>query len=394
MATEFIRGLPAQNSPLNSAEIRNNFLALDERIGKIEAHATVPASKSITTDGGIVYFNSRIPVKMESNKLDLGDETTGILPFVNIGYFKDVLIVARSSFDSVNNKYIASTYFIEGPEKSSSISSAELIPLKSTDLPIARFVVRHNGISLTSRGQIEPITQDQLIDVRNYIDIGGLEYFSTTVGDRLVQTDSYGTLLLDGYGAPIISGQSIGSFVGYVKDAYSNNIHPIQQAIDSLENTGGTIFIKKGTYYINSTITVPSNVKLIGEGKSTKIQTMNTFLGPTFKIIGSNSSIENLHLLGPTPSSYFSGSLISFTGAYQSAVKDCVVEAGVATGIEFDATTSRSTCTNCFLTSNFVGVKLLSGSTKNLVALNQFESNTTAISDFGTGNNTSSGNVT
>jgi hypothetical protein len=330
---------------------------------------------------------------MESNKLDLGDETSGISPFVNIGYFKDVLIVARVVFDQTLNKYTASTYFVEGPEKSSSVSDPQLIPVRATDLPIARFVVRHNGINLTSKGQIEPIAQDQIVDVRNYIDVGGIEYFSATVGDRQVQTDAYGTLVLDGYGAAVIEGQSIGSFVGYTKDAYGNNIHPIQQAIDSLESTGGTILLKKGTYYIDSTITIPSNIKIIGEGKSTKIQTLDLFAGPTFSIEGSNSSLESFYLVGTSPSNtYFNEALIRFTGAYQSSVKDCIIESGITSGVKFDSSSTRNMCTNCFISSNSIGVSLLSGSTKNLVALNQFENNTTAVLDSGT--NTSLGNVT
>ena len=389
MANEFIRGLPAQNSPLNSAEIRNNFQALDERIGKIEAHATVPASKSITTDGGTVYFNGRIPIEMASNKLDLGDEATGVSAFVNIGYFKDILIVARVSFDSDLNKYVASTYFIEGPEKSSSVYSVELIPLRSTDLPIARFVVRHNGISLITKGQIEPISQADIIDQRNYLDIGGIEYFSATVGDRLVSTDAYGALLVDGYGAPVITGQSVGSFVGF-----SNDIHPIQQAIDSLELTGGTILIKKGTYYIESTISIPSNVKLIGEGKSTVIQALDVFSGPMFEIAGDNSSIESIYLLGTYPNnSTFINPIVNFTGATQGTIKDCIVENSISTGVNFDPTSSRNTCTNCFFSNNQLAVKLETGSTKNLVALNQFKNNTTALTDLGTGN-ISLGNVT
>lgn len=390
MSKQFINGLPAERSPLNSSEIRDNFEALHLRTGKVEAHATVPASTSITTDDGVIYFNGRIPVNVASNKIDLGDSDVGVLPFVNIGYFKDILIAAKVSFNQTTNKYEATTYFIEGPEKSSSVSSDALIPLRATDIPIARFVVRHNGINLTGKGQIEAIQQSQLIDVRNYLDVGGIEYFSATVGDRLVQTDAYGVLVTDGYGSPVIEGETVGSFVGYAKDAYGNNIHPIQQAIDSLPS-GGTILLKRGTYYIDSTITIPANIRLLGEGKSTKVQMLDVFQGPAFTITGNNTSIENMHLLGTLPTAnYVNNAMVLFVGVEQCSIKDCFIDYCL-TGVEFSSS-NRNTCTSNFFSDNNVAVLFAGSTDKNLVALNQFSNNLSDISNVGT--NTTVGNVT
>lgn len=51
---------------------------------------------------------------------------------------------------------------------------------------------------------------------------------------------------------------------------YNGTDHvPIQAAIDNLASTGGTIFIKKGTYTLGATITMNSNIILRGEGWTT-----------------------------------------------------------------------------------------------------------------------------
>lgn len=364
----FIKGLPAEASSLKSSEIRNNFLALDARTGKIACRATIPASTSVTTDSGTVYFADRISVKLDGQKINLGDIDTGIAPFINIGFFKDVAIVARVSFNATTQSHEAVTLFIEGPEKASSVADKSIVPIRSTDLPIARFIVRHNGINLTEKGQIEPISQIQITDFRNYLDVGGLTYYSATVGDRLVSVDSYGVLATDAYGAAVIGGETSGSYVGNIKDSLGNIVTPIVQAIEDLASTGGTIFIRRGTYMISETLVIPSNVSLLGEGSSTILQVDSSFSGPAIQITGNKISIANLVISGAGV-----GTLIALMASTNCTIKDCFVLNGV-TGLELDASSTRNIITNNYIKDNDVGVNLVDN-TKNILALNQFDNN-------------------
>lgn len=387
----FIRGIPASDSPIRSSEIRNNFLALDDRTGKIGARATIPASTSILIDGGIVYYGNKIPVNMEPSRLDLGDQTTGIQQFYNIGYFKDIAIVARVNFNPTSERYEASTFYIEGPEKASNQSQPELVPIGANDLPIARLLVRHNGLDLSSKGQIEPINQDDIIDYRNYLDVGGVEYFSAVVGDRRARFDSYGAVELDSYGSPILDGETVGTFVDRIvvdQDLVSRNVYyssSIQEAIDSLEGKGGTILLRRGTYIITETLTIPDNIHLLGEGRSTKLQISNTFAGPMINVEGNSVILEKLNLVGVLPDiSVVDQALVRFYNSSFSTIKDCTFQDAqkcldILTG-------TQNIITNNFFLSSTHGVRLLGGTAvKNFIGLNQFNSVTTPTTDSGTG---------
>jgi parallel beta-helix repeat protein len=373
----FIAGIPAQGSPLNSAEIRANFLALDARTGKITPRADNPASTKIYIDGGVVYFSNNIVLNVQPQAINLGDSSTGVSAFTNNGFFRDVALVIRATLNA-NNLYEATLAFIEGPEKASSASQPELIPIKATDLPIARFVVRHTGIDNVTKGFIEPITQSQIIDYRSYLNTSGLTYYSTSVGDRETQIDSYGVLVTDAYGTPIIAGSSIGEFTGATPDGYGNMINPIQAAVNALGDSGGTIFIKKGTYLISEPIEVLNdNIQLVGEGKQTVLEMSSSFSGSQslFEVSGNAVLFRDLYLKGSLPS-IAGDALIRFAGSAQCTVQNCYLESSIR-GIEFDSA-SRNICTNNFFSSNDLAVDCSSGQ-YNLVTNNQFTFNTADI---------------
>lgn len=355
----FIPGIPAQGAIISSAEIRENFLALDARTGKITPRATNPASTRVTTDGGIVYFADKIQVNVSPQAVDLGDVSTGVSPFTQDGFFRDVALVFRLSFNQTTSRYQATLTFVEGPEKPSSVSQPELIPLSTTDLPVARLVVRHNGIDNVLAGQIEPISQDAIIDYRNYIDVGTTTYFSASVGDRQVQSDGYGVIVTDGYGTPIIEGETVGSVVG--------GDNPIKTAIDNLAATGGTIFIKRGVYKVSESIAVPDNINLTGEGSSTIIQMQDSINGPLFAVVGDSCSFSNLTLEGDGSTT---DPLISFTNSTKCSVTNCKITNAV-NGIEYNSST-RNLCTGNYFDNNETAIRF-TGSINNIVNSNQFE---------------------
>lgn len=78
----------------------------------------------------------------------------------------------------------------------------------------------------------------------------------------------------------------------------------IALAIAEISATGGTVFIKQGTYEISTTITIPNNVTLLGEGITTILQFPAT--GTTLTLLtnsdtsggNSNITIQNLKIDG------------------------------------------------------------------------------------------------
>jgi hypothetical protein len=281
----------------------------------------------------------------------------------------------RVEFNQTSSRYEAVPVFIEGPEKDSSTSQIELVNLKSTDLPVARFVVRHNGIDNVSKGQIESITQSQILDFRNYLTVGGISYNSASTGDREIAVDAYGVVVVDGYGLPVIAGSTVGTFTGSVEeDGYL--VSPIQQAINSVAlQGGGSIFIKRGEYQVSKSIEVPDNISLYGEGESSVIQMVDSFAGPLFNVIGNNIHFSNLNIKAPSTLINVTEALIRLTGT-NCTIQNCKISGGV-TGLEFDSA-SRNICTKNFFQNNSVAVDLGS-SQKNIVSFTQFENNTTDV---------------
>lgn len=382
----FIGGLPPQGGRLISAEVRNNFLALNRRTNKLTPRATVPASTKINIGAGIVFFTDRIQVNFAGSQLDLGDDTLGVTPFNNIGYFKDVVVVLRIEFNTTTKRYEGQAVFLEGPEKASQALDLDLFQIQATDIPIAAFPVRHNGLNVgTFLGQIEPINQSEILDLRNYVDNGGLTYYSATVGDRQVQEDGYGAVILDTItGLPEIEGETVGSFTGLIEDGYGNLIHPIQQAVDYVSSAGGgTVFIRRGEYTPLDTLTIPDNVELLGEGANTKLIREDTFSGPLIKVSGDNVKISNLYIQGPSTHEAAYGPLVEFSTAKNCTISNCQIIATEVTGIAFENTTTRCICTNNFVSAAETGVKVSSDSPLIMIIGNQFEDNSTDVDNDG-----------
>lgn len=373
----FIAGLPAEGSPLVSAEIRNNFTALNNRTDKVEVKATIPASTSLLIGSGTVYFTNRILVKFSGQKLNLGDLISGIKGFTKKGYFKDVLLVLRPKLNLETNRYEALCTFIEGPEKASPSADLTTTIPNSSDLPLAHFVVRHNGLELDTPGQIEPITQTQITDVRNYLDTGGVEYYSAVVGDRRIKINQDGSAVEDAYSNIVIEGKTIGTTAQY----YLEDIHPIQQAIDQLANDGGTIILRKGIYQISSTITITSNITLIGEGSGTIIQMLDSFQGPMFKILGDRISLRSMRLIGTLPSSQVvNDSLIKVVGAKYCTISDCFIESGVIGLTLYNS--NNNIISNNYLINNNLAISI-TGSSNNFLSFNQFKDNLSDLDALG-----------
>lgn len=78
----------------------------------------------------------------------------------------------------------------------------------------------------------------------------------------------------------------------------TGDFETIQEAINSIENSGGFVQLKEGTFTISSTITIPGNISLRGVGNRTIIKASNESLETLINITGGNVEISALQLEG------------------------------------------------------------------------------------------------
>lgn len=305
----FIKGVPTEGSQLSSSVIRSNFDALDRRTGKLTPKSTVPASTRINVGAGTIYLSNKTSVVFPSSQIDLGPASgeNGISPFSQIGFFKDIILILKE----VNNNGVKQVVlsFVEGPEKASSVFDPQAVVLGTQDLPIAGLTVRHNGIASTivgaggaladKYGQIEPVESSDIVDLRNYMDVGG-ETSSTTVGDSTTEIDSDGVNVL---------GSSRGSFNGSTEQAIKDAIENLKLDNGSYK---GSILIKAGDYTIGSTIQVPEGVRICGEGSSTSLVAADDI--DTIFSLSSDTQMKDMKITG-RPSGT-GAALISVLGNY------------------------------------------------------------------------------
>jgi hypothetical protein len=135
--------------------------------------------------------------------------------------------------------------------------------------------------------------------------------------------------------------------------AYSN---PIQQAINSLPS-GGSIFLKKGTYTITSNLTIPANISIQGEGETTIINGSGTY---SINITGNAVKLEDLKI-----QNMVNGVLVN-SGVKRVSLKGLFITSS-ATGIQFNG--DESVITGCFVTDNTVNGIVVTGA-NNAVATN------------------------
>lgn len=132
----------------------------------------------------------------------------------------------------------------------------------------------------------------------------------------------------------------------YAKNGFSGKIdynntsasRVINRAIEALPPTGGYIFIKQGTYAINETIKVPSNVALVGAGFSSKL--VLAIVSLPFACIIENSArgnknilIASLHLDGNKAEILRARGGIYFKEVCSSTIQNCWIHDFHGTGL-------------------------------------------------------------
>lgn len=128
----------------------------------------------------------------------------------------------------------------------------------------------------------------------------------------------------------------------------SGDFADIQEAINSLPSTGGTVYIKEGTYNIIQTITLnKNNISLVGVGNGTIIKA-NSDINAIEAISKTNLTIENLAIIGNSSTGAFTGNGIFFDGCNDSLIKNCWISLNNS-GIYL-----RNSSTRLILTENII----------------------------------------
>jgi hypothetical protein len=112
-------------------------------------------------------------------------------------------------------------------------------------------------------------------------------------------------------GLPFVT---VGSTAGcdYVTDGTTDNL---QNAIDDL-SSGGVIFLKDGTYTVNTSLTMKTNIALLGVGWATILKAKANLNSPVFLIDTINNwSIRNLQVDGNKSQQNDQGHQLSLEGA-------------------------------------------------------------------------------
>lgn len=275
---EFKPGIPAPKSKILSDDIRNNFEVLNKRTEHLLIKPTNPPSKKVVITGGCVYFSDNESVLLNDIILDLGSEENGISEFTTneIGYFRDVFIYATIINENVSIK------FIEGKSKIFNKPDFYAYTIPAGVIPIAHVLVRNNGI-VNKKGCIEPITINNLYDLRSYVSTSAIKYYTTTVGDKRITIESFNndTIIKDGYS--------------------SGEFNDIYKAIDYVNSLGGgTVFLRKGIYIIDRPLEIKGNIRIIGEGYHSILQIVDNFTiqSPAIILNGEDIRLEHLSIIG------------------------------------------------------------------------------------------------
>lgn len=398
---DFIPGIPTANTRVNSEEIRNNFLALNSRTSSLLPSVTMPISQKIKIDSGLIYFADKVSVNFEGALIDLGDPQTGVLPFENSqkGWYRDIFIVLRLSVNE-NNDFIATPAFIEGPTKIVAEFQYNLVQINNTDIPVAHILIRNNGESNVI-GAIEVISRESIVDIRGFLDIGGLSYFTSTIGDRNILRNPDGSVTEDSQGNPQITGSTVGEFNYSIFNENLEEITSLQQAINKASALGGgCIFIKRGLYKVRNAILIPSNISLVGEGANTIIQREDSTLfgdDALFILTGENIFLSNLNIKGNTSNQYAYSELLRLFNCKHCKIDGCIfdINNNSALAIRLDSS-SKNSLINNIIKNGKLGIKTSENSNLNIIIGNHFENiiDIPAIEDngdqnSGTGNSNS-----
>lgn len=185
MSNLFTPNVPVESSPMKSAEVRNNFTAIFDKLKTLEARATSPLATSVIIEGGPVYFRSGTATRLslinfKTTVINLATTrgyatiknsdgsltreqlpSNGVSPFSTIGLFREILISLTNTGKLV---------FTEAakPDSSTGLSRPFDIYFADEEVPICLIVIKQSGTLLTY-GQLATVEQIDITDVRPFV---------------------------------------------------------------------------------------------------------------------------------------------------------------------------------------------------------------------------------
>ena len=292
MATIFDPTIPVASAQIQSAPIRANFTALNDRTNQLTVVAHNPVSTSIVVGiGDKVYFEDNKYTPFAGAIFDLGSNITGVSVFNNPGTFKEIILFYYKDSFGVGN-----ISFIEGAESSvlnhstttaqniieniskqyqadaygSAAVATNVSPLDGTII-LASIIVTNNG-QTGHRGAINPIFNSDIIDLRPFL--------HRTMDTKALQTH---------ISAPTLAQAHPGSLV-------TNGI--IQTTATVISASVGNTPVTTATITVNTT--APFNPALLGYNPFIRItSSATTTAGSQFvtaKVLSANATFSTLTL--------------------------------------------------------------------------------------------------
>jgi predicted acyltransferase (DUF342 family) len=187
----------------------------------------------------------------------------------------------------------------------------------------------------------------RVLDIDNFGNLRSYSYIHTTEPGKS-NLATYSVTVGDGF-------STFGDFnsTGPV-EAFAN---PLQEAVNELALSGGTIFLKRGTYTLNSNLTLPANVSIKGEGESSIIDGAGLY---GIIVNGNGVRIEDLKIQNMTTG-------ITVNATRKRAKLEGLFITLSSTGVQLDG--DECVVSNCFVTDNTTNGIVVTGS-NNAVATN------------------------
>lgn len=135
---------------------------------------------------------------------------------------------------------------------------------------------------------------------------------------------------------------------GAVGDGVANDTAAIQTAMDSFGGTGGVVYFPKGTYRIESSLTIPEYVTLAGAGRRVSV-IKKFFNGSMASSIGGYASLQNISFDGNGATYTGRGIVVSSSGTPSIIFDNTDIENCEQQALLFSVADAGSTfrATNC-----------------------------------------------
>lgn len=170
-------------------------------------------------------------------------------------------------------------------------------------------------------------------------------------------------------------------------DGTTDDTSAIQAAINAVPAAGGTVHVPSGKYKTTSSLTLPSNVVLAGDGYNSIIDASSvTGINVITATSTSHTVVRGLHIKSTGGTGVFlSNGGVLFNGVSYGVVEDCIFENGYY-GVILESSTDSTVSNNRFISApashlQGIDVYVSYASSRNVVTKNHCNSgNDTAIS--------------